>query len=252
MKRKYGWYNSNPDFRDYKCGIRRASKPKNSDLRPFMPPVYDQGQTSSCTGNAAAGAFEYDLMKQKLNAFVPSRLFIYYNERVLEGTTDQPDAGATIRDSVKALLKYGVPSEDMWAFDVNKVDTKPSDDVYQNALKNRIKNYASVPKTDLNSLAAILTSGSPIIFGATLYESFESDTVTSSGVVPMPGTTEKVLGGHAILIVGLDLDKKAFIVRNSWGVDWGLKGYCYMPIDYVTNSDLCDDFWVINSVAITA
>ena len=251
MERKYGWKNSNPDFRDFKCAIKRKTKIQSSDLRSLMPPVYDQGQTSSCTGNAAGAAFEYDLIKQKFKPFIPSRLFIYYNERVIENTVDQPDAGASIRDSVKALQTYGVPTEDLWKFDLEKIVTKPTDDVYKAALKNKITSYAAVPKTDLNSLAPILTAGHPIIFGATLYDSFESEAVAKTGLVPMPGTKEGQVGGHAILIVGVDLDKKVFIVRNSWGEGWGDKGYCYMPIDYITNPDLCDDFWVINTVSVS-
>jgi C1A family cysteine protease len=94
-------------------------------------------------------------------------------------------------------------------------------------------------------MKACLASGYPFIFGFTVYDSFESDAVAKTGIVPMPSKTELVLGGHAVMAVGYDDSKKWFIVRNSWGEDWGDKGYFYIPYDYLTNKNLASDFWTI-------
>jgi C1A family cysteine protease len=89
----------------------------------------------------------------------------------------------------------------------------------------------------------------PFAFGFTVYESFESDAVAQTGIVPMPSSNEEVLGGHAVLAVGYDDASTSFIVRNSWGPNWGQKGYYQMPYGYLTNTDLASDFWAIQVVS---
>src|SRR5713226_8842857 len=123
---KYGWV---PDLRDQLYAalvVNLATFPTQMDLRPKCPPVYDQGQLGSCTANAIAAALEFDQMKQAVeDVFVPSRLFIYYNERVIEGTVDE-DAGAMIRDGMKSVAKQGAPHERLWPYAIAKFRTKPS------------------------------------------------------------------------------------------------------------------------------
>lgn len=244
VARKYGWRPDKPDFRDKVCKLRAAKGVStNIDLRNtgWLPPVYDQGQTSSCTGNAIAAAVEYGMKAQSKHDFVPSRMFIYYNERLMEGTTDT-DAGAEIRDGIKVVASQGVPPETVWPFDPNHLLVKPSDQAYTEATKQIIKQYSRVP-VKLANIQNVLTHKIPVVFGVTLYDSFESDVVASNGMVPMPNPSERVVGGHAMLIVGSN--DTHFIVRNSWGEGWGDKGYCYMPHEYVANENLADDFWAI-------
>jgi len=244
MIRRYGWRPDKPDHRDLICDLKaKKGAPKNIDLRKtgHLPPVYDQGQTGSCTGNGIAGAVEYGLRAQGKADYIPSRLFIYYNERVIENTTDQ-DAGAEIRDGIKVVASLGAPNEDVWPFDPNQLTTRPSDAAYAEAKKHIIKQYSRVP-VKLANIVNVLSHNIPIVFGATLYRSFESDAVAQTGVVPMPSNTETVVGGHCMLIVGSEGSN--FIVRNSWGEGWGDRGYCYIPHDYLTNEHLADDFWAI-------
>src|SRR5436853_3992768 len=89
---RYGWIPDLPDQRDQFFAApfqALQSLPHSVDLRPSCPAVYDQGQLGSCTANAIGGAIEFDQLKQHLaQTFTPSRLFIYYNERVIEGTVD--------------------------------------------------------------------------------------------------------------------------------------------------------------------
>jgi C1A family cysteine protease len=243
--RNYGWRPDKPDFRDHLLhyGALGSSIADTVDLRTtgHLPPVYDQGQLGSCTGNGIAGAIEYGLKAESKHDFVPSRLFIYYNERVIENTVSQ-DAGAEIRDGIKVVASQGVCDENLWPYDTNAFTNKPSDAAYTAAKTGIIKQYSRVPVA-LHNIQNVLTHKVPVVFGCSLYESFESDAVAANGIVPMPGADENQIGGHCMLIVGYTKDH--FIVRNSWGTSWGDAGYCYMPFDYLTNSSLADDFWAI-------
>jgi hypothetical protein len=247
--RKFGWRPDLPDFRDnhysdklmHKVGV---SAPIDVDLRPLLPPVYDQGPTSSCGENAGGFAFVYAHHAQGLPVFMPSRLFMYYNVRSMEGTVRQADAGSEIRDVIKTMVDQGVPDETLWPFQLNRVLAKPPQEVYDAALKHKALTYSRVPVAEKN-VCSVVSHKLPVIIGVTLYESFMSDAVAKTGIVPMPQTTEKVIGGHAMAIVGMSLKDRMFIVRNSWSSLWGDSGYCHMPFDYVLNPNLSDDFWCL-------
>ena len=204
------------------------------------------GYPGSCTANAIAAAFEYDLARQNLKDFVPSRLFIYYNERRMEGTVDS-DSGAMIRDGIKSVSRQGVCAEDAWPYDIAKFAARPAPACYGAALHNRAVSYQRVPQV-LNQMRGCLAHGYPFVLGITVYESFESDGVTKTGVVPLPGPGESALGGHAVLAVGYDDASARFLVRNSWGTGWGLAGYFTIPYAYLTDRGLAADFWMINQV----
>jgi C1A family cysteine protease len=221
--------------------------PPSVDLRSACPPIVDQGELGSCTANAIAGALEFDQMKQKLvDVFPPSRLFIYYNERVIEGTVNE-DSGAMIRDGIKTVSKEGAPHEPLWPYDISKFKVKPSAAAYKDGAKHPAILYQRLNQT-VDQLKGCLASGFPFVFGFSVYESFETQVVAKTGKVPMPKPKEKQLGGHAVLAVGYDDAQRRFIVRNSWGVGWGLKGYFTIPYDYLTNANLADDFWTIKQV----
>jgi C1A family cysteine protease len=248
-KHGYGWSPDLPDHRDVLYSARPSlltALPPKVDLRPQCPAVYNQGQLGSCTANSIGGAFEFDQLKEKIGAWVPSRLFIYYNERVIEGTVSS-DSGAQIRDGIKTINQQGVCPETDWPYDIAKFAEKPSAAAYAAAAKNKAVSYQRIART-LPQMKACLAEGYPWVFGFTVYESFESQTVAQTGIVPMPSTGEQVLGGHAVLCVGYDDSQQRFIVRNSWGADWGLAGYFLMPYAYLLDANLSDDFWTVRQV----
>lgn len=249
-KHFYGWKKDKVDSNDEYHNFSIENKLNNIklvDLRQQCPVIYDQGHLGSCTANAIAGAYHYDEIKQsETPIFTPSRLFIYYNERKIEGTIDT-DSGAEIRDGIKSINDVGVCSEDVWPYDITKFTVCPSDICYVNAKTHHSIEYKRVEQT-LDQLKQCLVEGYPFVFGFEVYSSFESPEVASSGNMPIPKDGEELLGGHAVCAVGYDDSKKVFIVRNSWGVIWGDKGYFYMPYAYITNASKCSDFWTIHKV----
>jgi C1A family cysteine protease len=246
---RYGWLPDLPDQRDhlYAAPVEMlGALPVRVDLRSQCPAVYDQGQLGSCTANAIAGAIEFDRLKQKLSDFTPSRLFIYFNERVMEHTVDS-DSGAQIRDGIKSVNKQGDCPETEWPYVVARFKTRPTPKCYADALNYRVVLYQRVTRT-LSQLRGCLASGCPFVFGFTVYESFESASVARTGHALLPKAGEPAIGGHAVVGVGYDDAKQWFIVRNSWGDRWGMKGYFTLPYAYVTDDDLASDFWTIRVV----
>jgi C1A family cysteine protease len=253
--RNYNWRPQKPDFRDvaYKP-LGTPNLPSMVDLRPLCSPVFDQGQIGSCTANALAGAYEFLELKD-LKAKTPgteefdpskfynaSRLFVYYFERFLEGDVDQ-DGGAEIRDGIKVLNTYGVPEEAVWPYDQSLLFQQPDNEAVVQATSHKISTYQALKTSDIKE---VLSSGYPVAFGISVYESFESPQVAQTGMVPVPGPDEQMIGGHAILAVGYDDSLGAYIMRNSWGAGWGLAGYFYLPYDYVNNPGLASDFWTMS------
>ena len=247
----YGWIRDIPDQRDHLYAapvVALAALPPSVDLRAACPPVYDQGQLGSCTANGIAAALQFDRMKQKLTPnFIPSRLFIYYNERVIEHTVAS-DSGAQIRDGIKSVGQQGDCPETEWPYNIASFAQKPPAKCYKDALKYKAVLYQRVLQ-NVNQMKGCLASGYPFVFGFTVYDSFESQPVAQTWVVPMPATAEKVLGGHCVVAVGYDDAQQRFIVRNSWGTGWGMQGYCTMPYAYLTDPNLASDFWTIRLVA---
>lgn len=239
--RKYTWKPDLPDHRDYSFSSPNLGGiPQHVDLRPHCPPVVDQGQLGSCTANALAGAMGY--IHAAATPF--SRLFIYYNERAIEHHITS-DSGAMIRDGIKTLAKKGVCAEAEWPYNIAQFKKKPSAKCFTDAQANRIATYSRL--STLNDMLQCLADGYPFVFGFTVYESFESQEVASTGVMNLPAANEQPLGGHAVMAVGYDMASQRLIVRNSWGTGWGLdgSGYFTMPFAYVTNRGLSDDFWTV-------
>ena len=245
----YGWVPDLPDQRDLVYSAPPAfitALPTAVDLRPHCPSVYDQGQLGSCTANAIGGAIEFERLKQGLSDFVPSRLFIYYNERVIEGTVST-DSGAQIRDGIKSVASQGACHESIWPYDITKFADAPPQAAYDDARSHTVSAYQAVVR-NLTQMKGCLAAGYPFIFGFSVYESFESQAVAQSGHAPMPAPGEQLLGGHAVDAVGYEDANQWFIARNSWGTGWGMAGYFTLPYAYLVQPSLSSDFWTIRIV----
>lgn len=243
--RRYGWVPDLPDQRDYLYGAVRpvpAALPPGIDLRPFCSPVEDQGNLGSCTANALAGALEFLEKKDKVKFADLSRLFIYYNERVIEHSVPS-DSGAMIRDGIKTLAKQGVCTEKSWPYVISRFANKPPAVCFKEAIDHQILSYHRI--LTLDEMCSCLAEGFPFVFGFTVYEGFESQQTAKTGIVAMPKPGERALGGHAVMAAGYNDAAKRFIVRNSWGPKWGMKGYFTIPYAYVADRNLSDDFWTI-------
>jgi C1A family cysteine protease len=242
---KYHWVKDKIDTRDHPYQLTGVSQPDIVDLRQYCSLIEDQGNLGSCTGNAIAGAIE--LINKRNNKLLDvSRLFIYYYERMLIGTINY-DSGAYIRDGIKACYTYGAPLESLWPYNISKFKTTPASTAIIDATKRKITSYQKA--ADFNAVMDAVTSGYPVIIGFSVYSSFETATVARTGIMPYPNVNrERLLGGHAVLIVGYNKNNNTFIVRNSWGTGWGDKGYFYMPFQVIQNTSMSSDFWVIKSV----
>jgi C1A family cysteine protease len=185
-----------------------------------------------------------------------SRLFGYYATRVIENTVSE-DSGATIRDTIKAAAKYGVVDETLWPYVVQKFATNPPKNVWDNAATHKVTSYHSIADGDLESMKVLISQGYLVGFGFAVFDYFLTASMASKAVLIRPKTSEVMQGGHAVCLVGYDDNKTmpdgsvgAFLVRNSWGTNWGLNGYYWMAYNYVSDKRLCNDFWVVQSSPI--
>jgi C1A family cysteine protease len=243
-KFSFQWKPDKLDTRDYKYTVTQKASPNIVDLRAFCSPIENQGSLGSCTGQAIAGAIEL-LNKRNRKPTDVSRLFIYYYERLLLGTVNY-DSGAYIRDGIKATNHYGASLESYWPYDIRKFRQEPISEAKTDALKRKVTRYERV--NDFNGCINALSNGYPVIMGFRVYNSFMSKNVAKTGIMPYPNTKrERLLGGHAVLLVGYNKTKKVFIARNSWGTNWGDKGYFYMPFNIV-KPNMSSDYWIIKSV----
>lgn len=242
------WYGCRRDTKDARDHIFRPTVvrlPASVDLRSHCPPILDQGALGSCTGHGITGALRYELISAGHQDVPLSRLQLYYDEREAEGTVHS-DAGAEIRDGIKCAAKIGVAHENLWPYVISKFATKPPAKVYKDAVNFTALSYQRV-EVSTSALKAAIAQGHTPIVGISVYESFESDSVAKTGVVPMPKTREKMVGGHCMYVVGYGQRPGTFTVRNSWGSDWGDSGDCYIPESYLGGTKYGSDYWIIRS-----
>jgi hypothetical protein len=229
-----------PDDRDFLFSTHPANEeplsfPEEIDMRPQMSPVVNQLSLGSCTANAiASGMREYMILRSGQPLSVLSRLFLYWQERKLMNTIDQ-DSGAFLRDGFKSLQQIGVPEETLYPYDISRFADTPTEEAVKAAKRFSITSYYRITNGSISEIKTSLTNGFPVVVGIRIYDSFETQAVGDTGIVPMPDlNTENCLGGHAVLFVGYKKinGEPYWIVRNSWGVEWGDKGYFYLPFEY--------------------
>lgn len=247
------WEADVPDARDHAFQAPAVDCPAQVDLRPYCPPVFDQGaRIGSCTANAVCNAFRFSLMRQAresamaLPAYQPSRLFLHYNARAMAGTQMQ-NKGAQIRDAMKSVAKHGICRESSWPYRTHRYASRPPQPAYEQALAYQSIAYQRLHH-QLDEIKLCLAQGFPVVFGMTVYSAFDSAQMHSRGVLNLPKKDEEKVGGHAVLLVGYKETSRRFIVMNSWGGTWGQQGYFTMPYDYLLNPKLARDFWTLRTV----
>lgn len=263
VRRSYGCVADTPDKRDRRYAaphpVLRALPPK-VDLSSQMPRVLDQGSLGCCVWHGVADAFRHALAKQKVGltapavavaraaneGFMPSRLFGYYNTRVIERTVRE-DAGCQIRDAIKSLVQAGVCSEAEWPYRVGDFTRKPPASCYKSAMDRQGLEYRRVAVV-LDQIKGCIAEGFSVIAGITLYESFEGDQVARTGNVSMPRPSERPVGGHCVMIVGYNDATRKARCRNSWSPAWGNAGYFTLPYEYIVDPDLTADLWTLRRV----
>lgn len=221
--------------------------PRRVDLRPECPPVYNQHSLNSCSANAIAAALWFDLRRTRPEAPSPSRLFIYYNERVTERVVHH-NVPVSLRDGYRSVARRGVCPEAMWPYRVRQYMRTPPRRCYAAATRERVIQYFRLHR-DLDAMRTCLAEGFPFTLGVSVHESFTSHRVARTGDIPMPSAHDALRGGHAMLVVGYDDHERRMIVRNSWGRGWALDGYCRIPYEFILHPSLSWDFWTARRIA---
>jgi C1A family cysteine protease len=243
----FGWRRDHLDGRDHMLAITaQVPLPAVFDLRssPYMPPIYDQGDLGSCTSQAGSRCVDFERKRQGLEFMTPSRMMIYYNTRVIEGTQDQ-DAGGELRDVMKTLAAQGTCAESEWAYEDSNLTVKPPAECYTNALKFEATQYSRVTQQEYFLKHSLSILGRPVMFGMSVFEQIQSDEAAATGVITMPSANASPVGGHALCLAGFDDTRRHFTVANSWNSTWGAKGYGFIPYEYILNPNLASDFWVL-------
>ena len=258
MQRYFGGKRDVPDDRDVIRTYGAGERPSDTkhDLIKYISHVYDQGSLNSCTANALCSAYGLELMRQSEKSnktykyFDSSRLFLFYNSRLFDRKTDE-STGVALRDTFKAMKKYGVCTEALWPYDEQNVSLEPSTSCYQEGLGNSIENYAHLSQ-NIDQFRASLKAGYPICFLFEIYSSFWKLENNTTGLMSVPTKDEirqEEPSLHAVLAVGYDDDAQLITVLNSWGRRFGDDGYFYMPYEYILNKKRAFDFWKIEEVS---
>jgi len=219
----------------------RDPLPAQVDNRQFCSPIADQGNLGSCTAFAMGkGLREYLQNKNGEKQVAISPLWLYYNERAHMGSQYiNEDSGANMLDGQWVLTEKGNATETSWPYDISKFTKKPPSKADKTAAAEKITHTTNL--ANLDDVKTAIAAGQPVTFGFVVYESFMN--IGTDGVMPMPADGERILGGHAVLAVSYDDEKKLLTVRNSWGTGWGDAGYFYMPYDFAANANNVMDYW---------
>ncbi len=241
----HGWLRSPPDNRDsiFAAPIPLEGLPPQIDLSGKLTPSNNQGNLGSCGPHAVDQLINYNQANQNLPYLETSKLFTYYNARKIMGTVNQ-DSGVENRAMLQSLKLNGfcVP-EALWPYDVQKYRQEPPPPAY--AAAKKVISYATVSQT-LDQMRATLASGFPFLFGFSVFPAMDTPAVARSGDLPMPAGQS--VGGHDVAIVGYDNTSRRFKFQNSWGVQWGARGYGTIPYEYASNPSWAGDFWVITQI----
>lgn len=239
-----GWIPDRPDHRDLIFRLdARASSPDVVDNIDLCPRVEDQGNLGSCVGCAWTSGGEFLGKRLGLVARNFSRLQAYLNARKLGGFPVDSDTGAYVRDGAKAAVKFGFCPESLWPYDVLKFAIEPPLEAREAALRHQVTAYSRC--LTLATIRQAIADRYPVVGGFAVPETVLSEECERTGRIKFPGPSDSIIGGHAVLFIGYDNNKRLLKFQNSWGESWGQAGYGYLPYRFVW-SRLATDFWTIH------
>lgn len=260
-------YKFNPDKQrrglSYKGQLGKYKKtlPSCVDLRNsgFMPAIENQGAEGDCAAHATAGALEFlQLMEIKLGVGSliydggpfqrVSRQQLYWGGRAIEGSTGDDSGIADLNDMAAVAKDTGVARESIWPYTPADLFNAPPQNVLDDAALHKLEQSYGLSAG--YQLKHCLWAGFPFMLGFQVFESFMSEEVAKTGEMPLPMEGEKIVGGHAVLAVGYDDARQSFIIRNSWGGDWGIDGYFHMPYEFI-DSQYAGDFVTLRASVST-
>jgi C1A family cysteine protease len=256
MLRKYGWQRdpANRLYRAYRPRQITTLFPNTFDLPAAVPAqaaafgLMDQGSLGSCTGFGCARAAWWGCLAVHPTP-QPSPLFLYYNERLIDGDVERDD-GSTITTGFHALKQYGICPETDWPYNPNVFAQRPPQRCYVDAELHQALEEERLNPGQLNAeiMDALFNQNIPVVFGTDLFQQFESSQAASTGVITDPPPGASPIGGHCMVIRGWDQSPAskckvaAWKIMNSWG-DWGDGGACWIPFHYIAL--YASDFWAV-------
>lgn len=200
------------------------------DLRQSFTPVKSQGSLGSCSAFAVTSVIEYMIRRLTGEIRNMSEAFLYYNAREAVGKQNE-NCGTSIYRIIKEAMTAGICDESHHQYDENNFSAAPSDLAFAEAQKCLVVKAMNV-KVETEAIKSAIADGHPVVISARIFDSFGSD---RAGFVRMPSPDEispREEFSHAMVICGYSDDYKVFVIRNSWGEDFGDGGYCYMPYRY--------------------
>jgi len=248
----FGYKQDAPSDKDYLFSVSPMASQnigEDVDLRRFYKNVSDQYSLGSCCSQTTADCFEQQIaFKNKIDPSQVkdiSRLFIYWCARnLMDPPQTNIDEGTRLRLCYDTIARYGACFEDIWIYDISKVNVRPSILAFRSAVANRISAFYRLDANEdalITQMKQALQAGSPISFGTQINDAFRN----MNSDMPIQPPTSGFIGGHALAVAGYNSNKRSFIVRNSWGTDWNacMGGYCYMSENYF-KADITRDLWV--------
>lgn len=238
--------------------VPKDIKEENSiDLRGEFAPIKNQGKIGACTVFSVTSIFEYIIKKNAQKDPDLSEAFVYYNIRKAQGKEGE-DIGSSYQDVIKSMGTDGICLEKLCPYSED-LTAAPNQEAYDDAKHRRILKALNVD-IDVNAIKSAIYEGYPVAISLKVFESFSStinsgqgSNVQSNGFVSYPTDEELAstdFGYHAMVIVGYSDEGKYFVVRNSWGVNFGDKGYCYIPYSYIGDAEFNRMACIITEVEV--